>query len=88
MHCAGKFPLMSMGGPSGGSRVCRPGSEDQHQPEPKFPFFFSEMNHLVVLILLACTSVASGMFFRQIKNNVQPKMLPNLQSAEDQEGSM
>ena len=29
--CAGKFPLSSVdGGPSGGSRVRRPGSEDPH----------------------------------------------------------
>ena len=34
--CAGKFPLMSMGGLSGGSRVRRPGSEDPHRCERKF----------------------------------------------------
>ena len=29
--CAGKFPLVSMGGLSGGSRVRRPGNEDPHR---------------------------------------------------------
>ena len=28
-----RFPLMSMGGPSGGSSVRRPGSEDPHRRE-------------------------------------------------------
>ena len=32
---AGKFPLMLIGGPSGGSIVCRPGSEDPHWRERK-----------------------------------------------------
>ena len=33
---AGKFPLMSMGGPSGGSSLRRPGSEDPHQRERNY----------------------------------------------------
>ena len=32
----GKFPLTSIGGPSRGSRVRRPGSEDPHRLERKF----------------------------------------------------
>ena len=33
--CTGKFPLVSMGGASGGSRVHRPGSEDPHRRDWK-----------------------------------------------------
>ena len=33
---AGTFPLMSMGGPSRGSSLRRPGSEDPHLREQKF----------------------------------------------------
>ena len=34
--CGEKFPLTSMGGPSCGSRVLRPGSEDPHRRERNF----------------------------------------------------
>jgi hypothetical protein len=33
--CGGKFPLVSMGGRSGGSSVRRPGSEGPHQRQRK-----------------------------------------------------
>ena len=37
--CAGKFPLTSMGGPSRGSCVRRPRSEDPNRRERKFYIF-------------------------------------------------
>ena len=42
--CAGKFPLMSMGGPSVVSRVRRLGIEDPHRREQKFCNFKLSLN--------------------------------------------
>ena len=38
--CTIRFPLMSMGGPSGGPSIRRPRSEDPHRREWKFPYFY------------------------------------------------
>ena len=48
--CAGKFPLTGDGGPSGGSRVRRPGSDDLHWRERKITYILggnlASMNYL------------------------------------------
>ena len=51
----GKFPLMSMGGPSGGSSMHRHGSEDPHRRERKlfFLFLFSIFSYVCVLAYVA-----------------------------------
>ena len=49
---AGKFPLTSIGGPSRGSRVCRPGSEDPHQRERKFNKHFTRFFFFLIAFSL------------------------------------